>query len=124
VNTIRILPPEEWPRLLDTRCDVLQAHRHAMVGGHVLVEENAHGEIVGTAFAMVAIHIDGLWVREDCRNGSTFRRLGRAVMRMAQAANVSHVFAAVKNPLLEQWLRKHLRAEPDDQVRIPVVTHA
>jgi N-acetylglutamate synthase-like GNAT family acetyltransferase len=123
MTTTRILPPAEWARLLETGCNLFQAHQTAMLGGHVIVEENAQGEIVGTAFAMVSVHLDGLWVREDCRHGSTFRRLGRALMRMARQANVSHVFAHVKNQHLEEWLVAHLQAEREETLRIPVVTH-
>jgi hypothetical protein len=44
-------------------------------------------------------------------------------MRMARAAGVSDVFASVKNEHLADWLRAHLQAERDEQLRIPVVTH-
>lgn len=119
----RILPKEEWPRLLDTGCNLMQAHQCAMLGGHVIVDENEHGDIVGTGFAMVSVHLDGLWVREDYRRGAVFRRLGRALMRMAQQAGVSSVFASVKNDMLADWLVAHLKAEREDTLRIPVVIH-
>jgi hypothetical protein len=106
MTTTRILPPAEWPRLLETGCNLLQAHQHTMLGGHVLVEENARGEIIGTAFVMVAVHIDGLWVRQDVperHDVPAARPRGHA--HGARGERLTRL-RAVKNPHLEEWLAR------------------
>lgn len=120
---MRILPPEEWPRLQGTGCEVVKAHATSALGGQVIVEENERGEIIGTAFITTEIRIDGVWVHPAYRNGSTFRRIGRTVMRMAALAKVSCVFATVRNRELGLWLKHTLHAETDEGLSIPVVTH-
>lgn len=119
----RILPEEEWPRLLQTGCEVEQATRDAAESGYVLVAENDAQEIVGTLFVTFSAHLDGAWVREDCRDGSALRRLSHLGMSLARTQGVTKAFASVKNRRLAAWLQRRLKARRYQHVLVPLVTH-
>lgn len=119
----RILPEQEWPRLLETGCEVEQATREAAESGYVLVAENEHQEIVGTLFVTFSAHFDGAWVRQDCRDGSVLRRLSHQAMALARTQGVTKAFASLKNRRLSTWLQRRLKATKYQYVLFPLVTH-
>jgi N-acetylglutamate synthase-like GNAT family acetyltransferase len=63
--TSRILPPEEWPRLAGTEAEALWPHLDPANAQVLVVEQD--GEIVGTWTLLRIVHVECVWIREDCR---------------------------------------------------------
>jgi N-acetylglutamate synthase-like GNAT family acetyltransferase len=81
--TSRVLPVEEWDRLVGTEADVCRGLDPAHT--HVLVVEDS-GAIVGTWALTRVVHAECLWIREDHRKrGGVGRRL-LALMRSGARA--------------------------------------
>lgn len=121
--TTRVLPEAEWPRLKDTGCEVAQAYKAAAVGGCVVGAENEAGELIGVMFVTFSARLDGAWTREDYRNGSALRRLGRHAMQLLRNAGASEVFAPVSNAAVAKWLKSRLHAKATEELLFPVVRH-
>lgn len=79
----RILPPEEWPRLIGTEVETVWPHLDP-TRAHVLVVEDG-AEIVGTWVLMNVVHAECLWIAPRYRQGvSVARRLWTFMQRTAR----------------------------------------
>jgi N-acetylglutamate synthase-like GNAT family acetyltransferase len=98
--TSRILPPAEWPRLAGTEAEALWPHLDPANAQVLVVEQD--GEIVGTWTLLRIVHVECVWIREDCRG--RFGVVKRLLSGMRAAAR--------------QWgARTVLTASLTDQVR-------
>lgn len=66
---VRILPPEEWNRLVEVGPFAVAGVLPDPLYATVIVEENESGEIVGTWMVTSIMLLEGLWRREDQRKG-------------------------------------------------------
>jgi hypothetical protein len=76
--TTRILPPQEWARILTTGCLVDKSWAAKATHGAVVVVE-VQERIIGTAFIFrttedTQTHIDGLWIAEPYRGKMRVQR--------------------------------------------------
>ena len=88
MTILRVLPAEEYPRLLsvaDGICPKPEISR-------VLIAEQ-DGEIVGRTMLLAPAHIEGTWLREDRRNGSLGKRLLDRIEAEAKECGMSTLFA-------------------------------
>lgn len=94
--TYRLLPPEEWDRLLAMPfgSNGLPPPEHCLV----LVAETPEGEIVGLWSAMTAIHMEGLWVHEDYRRRTlTAATLLKEMRAILTEQGILHCFTIVQS---------------------------
>lgn len=94
--TTRLLPVEEWDRLLPFpfATNGLPDPDLAMI----VVTEDAAGEIVGIWEVATAVHLDGLWVRPDQRGTVVAGRLLAEMRAVLQRYNIQLAFTIVSDP--------------------------
>ena len=79
----RILPPDEWPRLMGTEAQALWPHLDAGRSTILVVEDE--GEIIGTWALMNVLHAECLWIAPAHRGKSSVaRRLWTALVKTAK----------------------------------------
>ncbi len=72
--TTRILPPDEWPRLIGTELETVWPHLPQDRCQVIVVERD--GEIVACWMVMTMLHLEGVWIAPAYRkSGSVARRL-------------------------------------------------
>lgn len=69
----RILPPEEWPRLIGTEAEALWPHLDSR-SSQIIVVEDVDGVIVGTWALMNMLHAECLWIAPGHRGGGAVAR--------------------------------------------------
>jgi hypothetical protein len=91
----RILPPEEWSRLMgvDVAAPVLRYADPSQVT--VVVVEDDAGKIVGCLPVLRISHLEGLWVRPGHRNGTALRTLLRAALEAVRGNGDSWALCGV-----------------------------
>lgn len=88
--TSRVLPPEEWPRLVGTEAEALWPTLDPEYSRIVVVERD--GEIVACHVLMNVLHVECLWIHPESRGkASVGRRLWHAVQDEARATGVRAV---------------------------------
>lgn len=92
----RILPPEEWPKLLDRTFRETGLPDPNLCT--VLVVETPLGEIVGTWIAITAVHLEGLWVDPAHRGTSVASRLLKGMTSILQEAGILASFTLISDP--------------------------
>jgi ribosomal protein S18 acetylase RimI-like enzyme len=89
----RMLPPEEWHRLIGTEVEHVWPHldsRHAQV---IVVEDD--GVIVGTWALFHLLHAECLWIAPTHRGkASVARRLWAQLIGLTQAMGITSVATA------------------------------
>jgi len=118
--TTRILPREEWPRLVGTEAETVwpQLSDAARV---VVVEED--GEIIGCHLLQPVLHAECLWTHPDHRGSvSVLARLWSTVKRIAREEfGVSHVATSACSDDVRRLLAraKAVKVEADSYM-VPV----
>jgi len=85
--TTRILPPEEWPRLVGTEAERFWPFLRPETSKIVVVEKD--GAIVGCHVLTQVLHAECLWIHPDYRQKSSVgRRLWATVQEVARSFNV------------------------------------
>lgn len=88
--TTRLLPPEEWPRLVGTEAEHLWPHLNPQTARIVVVERD--GVIVGCHVLMTVLHAECLWIAPAYRGAASVgRRLWTAVQEEARRDGVAAV---------------------------------
>jgi len=91
--TSRVLPPEEWHRLVGTEAELIWPHLDP-ARSHVLAVEH-NGAIVGTWVLMQVLHAECLWIAPSHRGRtSVARRLWTAMQRTARGLGAKAVATA------------------------------
>ncbi len=114
-SAIRLLPVEEWPRLLEAPdspfarataeagMPVLPDPHYAMV----LVEENRQGEIVGTWMITSVMLLEGLWRREDVRGEVTgARHLLFGMLGLLKDREIKTAITVIQDDLVAELAQK------------------
>lgn len=66
---LRLLPPEEWPRLVGTELEKLYPHLAPDMAQILVVEEEGAGsKIVGTWAIYPQVHAEGVWISPGHRS--------------------------------------------------------
>lgn len=78
----RVLPPEEWGRLVDQDLPVLLPYAHNGDVSVVVVEDGSR--IVASMAIMRVTHLEGVWIDPEYRNAGTVRRLLGATIDAAK----------------------------------------
>lgn len=100
----RMLPPDEWPRLRETGCELPQLLQGAARDGAVIVVEQ-DGAIVGTCLVLTCVHAEGLWIHPDHRlRPSVHRRLLRATTRVVRERGVDSVCVSATSDAMTGWI--------------------
>ena len=108
--TRRILPVSEWHRLAET--PELGALTELPAGTRVLVVENDHGEIIATAAAFWAWHVEGTWIHPDHQGKSAAaRHVWRGLRELARESGASGFITAADNQAVMALL-EHGGAQP------------
>lgn len=96
LTRVRVLPPEEWPRL----AALPFAERYGIppVGSAIIVvAENDAGEIVGLWSALHTVHLEGLWIDPEYRRTTrTAAQLLRGMKEALAADHIVHSFTMVE----------------------------
>lgn len=104
--TSRILPPEEWPRLLETGACAFKITGTPIRRGEMIVEE-LDRLIVGCALVFQTpdgdTHIDGVWVHPSFRTGRVALRLWRGIRRLMRDFGVSRASVYPTSTRLHTW---------------------
>lgn len=100
---IRELPPDQWHRLSQVPGPFHGVDLPPSDSCRIVVVENQAGEIVMHWPVFDAIHLDGLWTREDVRHHSHLQRvfLG-AIVWMLQQAGVRYAHAIIREDDVER----------------------
>jgi hypothetical protein len=109
--TSRILPVEEWSRLVGTE---LESIIGVMIPEQttVMVVEDGEGAIVGTWALIRFLHAEGFWIRPDHRGqGSVLRRLIAVTRAEAHRQGELVVWTGAVTPDVEELL-VHAGAAP------------
>lgn len=107
--TIRELPQEEWPRLLEEGVEPY-ASIGAVPGGHgdnwhIFVAEDETGVIVATTSLHTQVHFDPWWIAESHRSDpAVVRGLLREARALLEANDIPHVFATIEDTHLATQL--------------------
>lgn len=118
--TTRILPPDEWPRLVGTEVETVWPTLDPSLSSIVVVEQD--GEIVGCHVLMWILHVECLWIAPAHRGkASVGRRLWSAVQRAARATGVRAVWTAAADDRI-RGLLAHVGARqlPVDHYVVPL----
>lgn len=103
--TRRVLPVQEWHRLAET--PQLGALKELPAGTRVLVVENDHGDIIATAAAFWAWHVEGAWIHPDHQGKSAAgRHLVRGVQELARESGASGFIAAADTDAMTTMLER------------------
>ncbi len=104
--TTRLLPPEEWHRLVGTEAEALVPSLRPTHAGVVVVED-ADGVIVGTWTLLRVVHAECVWVHPAHRGrGSVAARLLRGMSSLARAWGVDRVVTGACEPAVEALILK------------------
>lgn len=97
--TTRILPPEEWPRLVGTEAETLWPTLDAAHAQILVVEDGE--KIVGCWTLMMIPHVECLWIDPAERaRVSVARRLWMGMRALTSQLGARHVWtAAVSDPV-------------------------
>lgn len=105
--TSRVLPEDEWYRLVATGANAVRSETPAK--GVVLVEEVGE-QIVGCAVVFqtedLEAHIDGVWVHPAFRTGRVALRLWRAITRALAWFGVSRASVYPTTPRMHGWVTR------------------
>jgi hypothetical protein len=94
-TTVRLLPPDEFPRLADYPL----AEQHGVPDPRsslILVAEDPEGVIVGVWAALTTIHLDGLWIDPAYRGTSRVAsQLLHGMKAQLASLNLVHSFTMI-----------------------------
>ena len=94
--TTRLLPPDEWPRLVGTEAEGVWPYLDPARASVLVVEDK--GEIIGTWVMMDVLHVECLWIAPAHRGkGSVARRLYVGLKKAARAIGVDVIATAALN---------------------------
>ena len=101
----RILPPEEWPRLVGTEAEAAWPYFNPEHTKILVVEED--GEIIGTWTAVQVVHAECIWVAPSHRGSfGVWKRLLRGMRDMATAWGANRVLTASASPEVTNLILK------------------
>lgn len=98
----RILPYEEWHRLIGTEAEAVWPHLDPLRSHVLVVEED--GEIIACQVLMQVLHAECLWVHPAHRRASVTRLLWNAVQRKAQDLGARTLATAARDDRVRQLL--------------------
>lgn len=105
----RVLPPDEWPRLVGTEAETIWPNLDPMKSRVIVVEDN--GQIVGCHVLSWVLHAECLWTHPDHRGkAGVARRLWPAVKVNALEMGASVIATAANSDVVRELLA-HVGAE-------------
>lgn len=114
----RLLPREEWPRLVGTLLG--ETWPHLPPTARVVVVENAQGDIVGCSALFQEWHQEGTWVADAYRGSiAVGRHLLRGMREQMQDVGTGTVYMMATTPETSALCRKFgpsLRLDADHYV--------
>lgn len=118
--TTRLLPRDEYPRLMGTELETVWPHLPE--GARVLVVEDPAGAIVGCWALFTSVHCEGVWVAPEHRGrGSVARRLLAGMRREARDMGASAVMTgAVSDDVRGLIAHLHGTRLPGEQYVMPL----
>lgn len=102
--TTRVLPPEEWPRLVGTDAEAVLGQLDPRWTSVVVVEDA--GRIVAHHLLVHVVHAEGLWVDPAYRHGLAGGRLWHAVQREAARLGVHALMTASIDPMIDTLIAR------------------
>lgn len=101
----RVLPPEEWHRLVGTEAELLAPHFNPEHTRVLVVEDE--GEIVATWSLVRVVHAECIWVKPSHRGSfRVVKRLLTIMRDTARAWSVSAVFTGALSEQVEHLIEK------------------
>lgn len=112
--TTRLLPPEEWDRLVGTEADAVRPYL-ATLGARPLVVED-ETRIVGCWVLLPMWHAECLWIAPSHRTkASVGRRLLRGLWTAAAAMGIERIWTSAGSDDVRQLLTRYgAQAMPGD----------
>lgn len=108
--TTRLLPPDEWPRLIGTELETVWPLLDRDRAQIVVVEDDA-GAIVGCWALFPLIHAEGVWIAPEHRGKAVVaRHLYRGMVQTARAMQARTVLTAAVDEDVTRLLA-HLQAQ-------------
>jgi hypothetical protein len=105
----RILPPAEWPRLVNTEAGPALKYLDPAESNIVVVEDG--GRIIGCWSVLRLVHLEGLWIDPAYRHSpSVARRLFRATWRVVRRLAPQWVMTAAATADVKALLVEHVGA--------------
>lgn len=99
--TVERLPDNEYQKLADIAEGFVPNPSFSRA---IVVKED--GEIVGRAFLLYPVHIEGVWIREDKRNATILRQLVDATFQEARKLGLTKVLAFGMYDKMEEYLER------------------
>ena len=116
--TTRILPPNEYPKLIGTELGILVESDRMPANTEVLVVEDGE-KIVGCWSLMMFSHCEGIWIHPDYRlKPSVTRRLWTGMQDLARMHGVTRILTGCLQRNIQRLL------ERAGAVQIPGLTYA
>jgi hypothetical protein len=118
--TSRVLPRDEWPRLVGTEAGEIWPH---LPEGSLPVVVEHDGAIVGCHVLIPYWHVECLWIAPNARGrGAVARRLWAAVRETARFMHVRTAFTAALDDRV-RGLLEHVGAMklPGDHYCVPLM---
>lgn len=100
--TTRILPQDEWPKLMGTEAEAVWPHLDPMKSHVMVVEE--HGEIIACHVLMQVLHAECLWVSERHRTPTVSRALWNSVQTQARKLGAKSLATAANDERVKRLL--------------------
>lgn len=108
--TTRVLPLEEWGRLVGTELETVYPHLDTQRARIVVVEDEG-GVIVGCWALYPLVHAEGVWIAPAHRGkAGVARQLYRGMVQTARRMEVQTVLTAAIDEHVEDLLA-HLKAQ-------------
>jgi hypothetical protein len=104
--TSRVLPVEEWDRLVGTELETLAPKLRPDDTEIVVVER--YGELIGAWAVTRLVHVEGIWVAPSCRSNSSgvLRRLLAGMYASARRFGASFVWTGAESEGVASLARK------------------
>lgn len=99
--SVGLLPENEYGKLADIAEGFVPSPSFSRA---IVVKED--GEIVGRAFLLYPVHIEGVWIREDRRNGLVLSQLVEATFNEARRLGLTKVLAFGMYDKMEDYLKR------------------
>lgn len=104
--TPRILPPEEWSRLVGTEAEAVIPYLADLRAKALVIEE--YDQIIGCWVFLPMWHAECLWIAEAHRGrGSVGRRLLRGLKDMAEMLGIDRVWTGSDSNDVTQLLQHY-----------------
>jgi N-acetylglutamate synthase-like GNAT family acetyltransferase len=105
MNQVRVLPPDEWHRLLELPGQWLK-HLPDESEAVVFAVEDHLGDIIGFWMVLQVYHLEPVWIRPDHRGGLVPRRLWRRIRQFLDSCSIVKAFCLTEKVPVADYLSR------------------